>query len=95
MVTAYQARSSIHLVKSFDASMAANGIVSGGKKSKKESTQGAVAILKEKKSPGCVSQNSDPKKSILRKAGQRRLNESAGNTIKFSGRTLYEIQIQE
>ena len=47
------------------------------KKSKKESTHGAVAILKEKKVQGCVSQNSDPKKSILRNAGQMRLNASA------------------
>ena len=41
------------------------------KKSKKESTQGAVAILRQKqKGPRCcVSQNSDPKKSILRKWG--------------------------
>ena len=48
-----------------------------------------------KKVQGCVSQNSDPKKSILRKAGQVRLNASAGHTIKFSGRTLYEIRIRE
>ena len=40
-------------------------------------------------------QNSDPKKFILRKAGQPRLNASAGHTIKFSGRTWYEIQIRE
>ena len=33
---------------------------------------------------GCVSQNSGPKKSILRKAGQTRLNASAGHTIKNS-----------
>ena len=45
--------------------------------------QGAVVILKEKKVQGCVSQNSDPKKSILRKTGQTRLNAS------------YEIQIRE
>ena len=64
------------------------------KRSKSESTQGALAILKEKKVPGCVSQNSDPKKSILRKAGQTRLNASA-DTVKFSGRTWYEIQIRE
>ena len=38
--------------------------------------------------------NSDPK-SILRKAGQTRLNASAGHTIKFSGRTWYENQIRE
>ena len=32
---------------------------------RKEVTQGAVAILRQKKVQGCVSQNSDPKKSIL------------------------------
>ena len=52
------------------------------KRSKSESTQGAVAILKEKVQ-GCVSQNSDPKKSILRKAGQTRLSASAGHAIKI------------
>ena len=35
---------------------------------------------------GCASQNSGPKKSILRKAEPTRLNASAGHTIKFSGR---------
>ena len=55
------------------------------KKSKKESTQGAVAILKKKKRKiqGCVSQNSGPKKSILRKAEKTRLNASAGHTKKY------------
>ena len=42
-----------------------------------------------------VSQNSDPKKSILRKAGQTRLNASAGHAKKFSGRTCNEVQIRE
>ena len=64
-------------------------------KRERESTRGAVAILRQKKVQGCVSQNSDPKKSVLRKAGQTRLNASAGHTIKFSGRTWYEIQIRE
>ena len=63
------------------------------KRSKSESTQGAVAILKRSK--GCVSHNSDPKKSILRKVGQTRLHASAGHAIKFSGRTWCEIQIRE
>ena len=62
------------------------------KRSKKESTQGAVAILKHREFRGCVSQNSDPKKSILRKAGQVRGNASGRHTIKFSGRTRYEIR---
>ena len=62
------------------------------KRSKKESTQGAVAILKHRKVKGFLSQNSDPKKSIPRKAGQVRENASAGHTIKFSGRTWHEIR---
>ena len=73
----------------------ADGREKPSKKSKKESTQGAVAILKEKKVQGCASQNSDPKKSIMRKAGQKRLSASAGHTIKFSGRTWYQIQMRE
>ena len=44
---------------------------------------------------GCVSQNSDPKKYILWKAGQTRLNASVGHAVKFSGRTWYEVQIRE
>ena len=62
---------------------------------KSESPQGAVAILKEKTVQGCVSLNSDPKKSILRKAGQTRLNVSAGQAVKFSGGTWYEVPIRE
>ena len=65
------------------------------KKSKKESTQGAIAILKEKKVQGCVSQNSDPKKSILRQIVHTRLNASEGHDLTFSRRTWYEIQCQE
>ena len=42
-----------------------------------------VAVLR-RKVQGCASRNSDPKKSILRKAGQVRLNASARHTIKFS-----------
>ena len=49
-------------------------------KSKKESTQGAVAILRQKVQ-GCVSQNSDPKKSILLKAGQTRLKDSSSDEM--------------
>ena len=72
----------------------ADGEEKPSKRSKKESTQGAVAILKQKVQ-GCVSQNSDPKKSILRRAGQMRVNASAGHTVKFSGRTWYEIRSRE
>ena len=68
----------------------ADGEEKPSKRSKSEGTQGAVAILTAKKVQGCVSHNSDPKKSILRKAGQTRLN-----ATKFSGRTWYEIQIRE
>ena len=38
-------------------------------------------ILRQNKVIGCVSQNSDPKKYILRKAGEVRLNASAGHTV--------------
>ena len=65
------------------------------KRSKKESTQGAVAILKHGKVQGCISQNSQPKKSILRKAEQVRGTRFGGRTVKFSGRTWYEIRIRE
>ena len=61
------------------------------KRSKREGTQEAVAILKENQVQGCVSQNSDPKKSILRKAGQVR----GRDTPKNSGSTWYEIRIRE
>ena len=73
----------------------ADGEEKPSKRSKKESTQGAGAILKHRKVQVCVSQNSDPKKSILRKAGQVRGNASAGHTCKFSGRTWYEIRIRD
>ena len=63
------------------------------RRSKSESTHGAVSILKEKMVQGCVSQNSDPKKFIPRKSGLTRLNASAGHAIKFPGRTWYEVQI--
>ena len=65
------------------------------KRSKNESAQGAVAILKHRKVQGCVSQNTVPKKSILQKAGQMRLNASAGHTVKFSGRTWYDTRIRD
>ena len=62
------------------------------KRSKKESTRGAVAILRQNKVQGCVSQNSDSKESILRKAGELGSNASAGRTIKFSGITWYKFE---
>ena len=65
------------------------------KKSKKESAKGSVASLKEEVQIGCVSQDSDPKKSTLRKLGELRLNASAGHTVKFSGSTWHRIKIRE
>ena len=65
------------------------------KKSKKESAEGSVASLKEEVQIGCVSQDSDPQKSILRKLGELRLNASAGHTVKFSGSTWHRIKIRE
>ena len=73
----------------------ADGEKEPSKRSNKKSTQGAVAVLRQNKVQGCVSQNSDPKKSVLRKAGEVRLNASAGHTTKFSGRTWYEIRIRD
>ena len=60
---------------------------------RKMCTHGAVAILKEKQVQGCVSHKADPTKSILRKAGQTRLNVSVGHATKFSGRTEYEVTV--
>ena len=73
----------------------ADGEEKPSKRSKRESTQGALAILKHRKVQGCVSENSDTKKSILRKAGHVRGNASAGHTVNFSGRTWYEIRVRE
>ena len=65
-------------------------------KSRKEGTQGAVAVLLKynKVLIRCVSQDSDPKKSIPRKVGELRSNASAGHTVKFSGSTWYHIKIK-
>ena len=51
-------------------------------RSRKEGTQGAVAVLRERVQ-GCVSQNSDPMNRILRQVGDLRLNASAGHTVKW------------
>ena len=58
-------------------------------------TQGAVAILRDKRVQGCVSQNSDPMNSILWTARELGLNASAGPTMKFLGCTWYELQFGE
>ena len=47
---------------------------------RKEGTQGSVANSERKNVQGCVSQNSDPMNSILRKARGLGLNASAGHT---------------
>ena len=60
----------------------ADGEEKPSRRSTIETTQGEVAILKEKMVRCCVSQNSDPNKSILRKAGQTRLYASAGHALK-------------
>ena len=61
-------------------------------RSRKEGTQGAVAILRRERVQGCVAQNSDPMNSILRKARELGLNASAGHTMKFLGCTWYETK---
>ena len=65
------------------------------KKSKKGSAKGSVALLKESPNCGCVSQDSYPKKSILRKVRKMGSNASAGHTVKFSGGTWHQIKIRE
>ena len=59
----------------------ADGEEKPSKRSRKEGTPGAVAILREKQVQGCVSQNPDLQESVPRKAEQVRLNASAGHTI--------------
>ena len=81
VITSLETGASMAMVACIDMLMVRRN-PAGGPRS--ESTQGAVTILKEKKIQGCVSQNSAPKKSILRKAGQTRLDGSAGHAIKFS-----------
>ena len=50
------------------------------KRSTKEGTQRAVAILKHRRVQGCACQSSEPKKFILQKAGHVRGVPSAGRT---------------
>ena len=62
------------------------------KKSKKESTQGVIVIVKEKKRSKVVYLKIQIQRSpFCGKLGRRELNASAGHAIKFSGRTWYEI----
>ena len=66
-----------HSLPFFDMLMRSN--LSAG--SRKEGTQGTVAVVREKTNvKGCVSQDSDPLNSILRKDEELGLNASAGNT---------------
>ena len=60
----------------------AEGEKKPSKKSKNESAQGAVAILKEKSPRLCISQFRS-KEVNLRKAGLTRLNPSAGHAVKI------------
>ena len=61
----------------FDMLMRSN--LSAG--SRKEGTQGTVAVVREKTNvQGCVSQDSDPVSSVLRKVEELGLNASAGHT---------------
>ena len=57
-------------------------------RSRKEGTEGALAILRgKKKSKVVYLKQSDPMNFVLWKAGEFGLNASAGHTMKFSGRT--------
>ena len=61
------------------------------KKSKKDGAKGSVAILKESIQLGCVSQNFNPRKSILREPGKLGTKHSA----KFSKGTWHQIKTRE
>ena len=61
----------------FDMLMVRSNLSAG---SRKEGTQGTVAVLRKKKVQGCASQDSDPMNSILRKVEEFGLNASAGHT---------------
>ena len=71
----------------------ADGKEKPSKRSKSESTQGAVAILTE--SPRLCISKFRSKEVYSAKPGQTRLNASAGHALKFSGRTWYEVQNRE
>ena len=73
----------------------ADGEEKPGKKSMSESTQGAVAIQKENKIQGCVSQVQIQRSLFSGKLGERDRTLRQGHAIKFTGRTWYEVQIRE
>ena len=54
------------------------------KKSKKSGVRGPVALLKESFQMGCVSQDSHPKNSILRKEGKLGLNHTVAPHLKIA-----------
>ena len=58
---------------------------------KKGGAKGSVAILKESRQLGCVSQDSYPRKSILREPGKWR----SKHAVKFSKDTWHQIKIRE
>ena len=58
------------------------------KKSKEGSAKGSVALLKEEVQLGCVSQDSNPKKSILRKVGTTGIERVSGTQRKILRRHL-------
>ena len=60
--------------------------------SSKKVSRGSVVCLKEEKVQGCVSQNSVPINSILRKVQELQFNASARHTRKFSGCTWNETE---
>ena len=61
------------------------------KKSKKGGAKGSVAILKESLQLGCASQDSYPRKSILRERG----NLGSKHTVEFSKSTWHQIKVRE
>ena len=61
------------------------------KKSKKGGAKGSLALLKESIQLGCVSQESHPRKSILRKEGRLGSN----HAVKFSLGTWHHIKNRE
>ena len=61
------------------------------RRSRKGGAKGSVAILKESFQLGCVSQDSYPRKSILREPGRL----ESKHAVKFSKRTWHQIKIRE
>ena len=77
MVTSLETDAFVAFVAFFDMLMVRSNLSA---RSRKEGTQGAVAVLREKRVQGCVSQDSDPMNSVLRKVEELGLNPSAGHT---------------